>query len=306
MPVLTNQQIPQNADRIYHVHVPANPAGPLVPAIVVFHGGGQDARVIARRWGVEPARPVPANVASYLLAFPEADARLGERWIHYRQSNTAFPTLDLEFVELLLAELTSRSYPTGSTDVPDVRANPDHVYAAGFSNGAGMVWQLMNCDLVSAFRGFASVGRALDPEKARRYRRVLADAGAVPAPVPVMYVHGTADSTYRPPATLNEVPIDTTLPAATVRELLDRNGIPANAPAASTTLVSGSTNSTEVVVQEFVGAAPNSAFTYATVINGGHNWPGPSTVGKPPVASHFDATQAILDFWQTHAALPPP
>jgi poly(3-hydroxybutyrate) depolymerase len=40
------------------------------------------------------------------------------------------------------------------------------------------------------------------------------------------------------------------------------------------------------------------------VINGGHNWPGPTTVGNPPVASHFDATAAIVDFWHTHAALP--
>ena len=43
MPVLTNQLIVQGGDRTYHVHVPANPAQTTVPAIVVFHGGGQDA-----------------------------------------------------------------------------------------------------------------------------------------------------------------------------------------------------------------------------------------------------------------------
>jgi hypothetical protein len=31
------------------------------------------------------------------------------------------------------------------------------------------------------------------------------------------------------------------------------------------------------------------------VINGGHNWPTPGTHGNPPVATHFDATQEIVE-----------
>jgi poly(3-hydroxybutyrate) depolymerase len=244
---------------------------------------------------------VPANVADYMLVFPEADARLPAEWIHFQNADRAFPTLDLEFVELLLQEITTTLYATGSAAVPNVSADPSLIYAAGFSNGAGMVWQLVNTDLVAQFRGFAAVGVALAPEKARRYRQQLAGAGAEPAPVPLMYVHGTGEHTFRPPATLQEVPIDTTQPAFTVREMLTRNGIAPTAPAATTTLVPGSTNLTEVVVQEYLGT---EAFSCATVINGGHNWPGPTTVGNPPVASHFDATAAILDFWRNHAGLP--
>jgi poly(3-hydroxybutyrate) depolymerase len=300
MPVLTNQPIPQNHVRTYHVHVPANPAQATVPAVVVFHGGGQDAATIARRWGLEPGNPVPANVADYLLVFPESDSRLSAEWIHFQKSDSAFPTLDLEFVDLILQEITGTQYATGSAVVPNVSADPALIYAAGFSNGAGMVWQLMNSDRVSQFRGFAAVGKGLDPEKSQRYRQQLAASGDVPPPVPVIYVHGTGDHTFRPPATLQEVPIDTTQPAFTVRELLTRNGIAPNAPAA-TTLVPGSANLTEVVVQLFLGS---EAFCGVTVINGGHNWPGPTTVGNPPVASHFDATVAIVDFWHNHAALP--
>jgi len=207
--------------------------------------------------------------------------------------------LDLEFVDLLLQEITSALYATGSAAVPYVSADPTLIYAAGFSNGAGMVWQLINSDLVAQLRGFATVGMALHPEQAQRYRRQL--AGAQPAPVPVMYVHGTGEFTFRPPTMLLEVPLDTTQPAFTVREMLTRNGIAPTAPAATTTLIPGSTNLTEVVVQEYLG---NEAFSCATVINGGHNWPSPTTVGNPPVASHFDATAAIVDFWHNHAALP--
>ena len=300
MPVLTNQLIVQGGDRTYHVHVPANPAQATVPAIVVFHGGGQDAETIARRWGLEPGNPVPANVADYLLVFPEADARLSGEWVHFKKSDSSFPTYDLEFVDLLLQELTTRQYQTGSAVVPNVSADPALIYAAGFSNGGSMVWQLINSDRVAQFRGFAAVGKALDPEKSQHYRRQLG-AGNPPAAVPVMYVHGTGEHTYRPPATLAEVPIDTTHPAFTAHEMLTRNGIAPNLPAATTTLVAGSTNLTDVVVQEYLGT---EAFSCATVIHGGHNWPGPTTVGNPPVASHFDATAAILDFWHAHAALP--
>ena len=108
----------------------------------------------------------------------------------------------------------------------------------------------------------------------------------------MIYVHGTGEFTYRAPATLQEVPTNTTKPAFTVAEMLTRNGIAPNGPAESTVLIPGSANVTEVVVQLYRG---DEAFACATVINGGHNWPGPTTVGNPPVASHFDATAAIVD-----------
>jgi poly(3-hydroxybutyrate) depolymerase len=82
--------------------------------------------------------------------------------------------------------------------------------------------------------------------------------------------------------------------------VLDRNRIDRNAVADSR-LIPGSTGVTEVVVQVFEGDA---AFLMATVINGGHNWPTPTTVGNPPVATHFDATATIVRFWRQYAGLP--
>jgi hypothetical protein len=149
-----------------------------------------------------------------------------------------------------------------------------------------MVWQLLNSALFSEFRGFAAVGKALDPEKVRHYRHQLASVGTQPEPAPVAYIHGTADRGYRPPFTLEEAELDVTLPAFTVEEMLERNAIPSNAPA-TTQLVPGGNSVTEVVVHLFEGT---EAFLMATVINGGHNWPTPTTHGNPPVADHFDAT----------------
>ena len=283
MSLITGLTLAESGSRNYTVQVPDRPVAASVPAIIVFHGGGQDSRTIAARWGVDPPNALPRPLEDYLLVFPETDPGMGEEWVHFQAGDSKFPTLDLEFVRRLLAELTTAAYPTGSPSVPTVSADPALIYAAGFSNGGGMVWQLLNSALSTAFRGFAAVGKALDPEKARHYRTELAATGAVPAPAPVVYVHGTADRGFRPPLTLDETDVGTTLPAFTCLEMLDRNGISRQVPA-DARLVPGSTGITEVVVQLFDGQA---AFLMATVINGGHNWPTPNTRGNPPVAEPF-------------------
>jgi poly(3-hydroxybutyrate) depolymerase len=300
MPLITGQTVTGQVTRTYTVQVPDNPSTAVVPTIIVFHGGGQDAATIAARWGVDPPNPLPSDLADYLLVFPESDPRMGEEWVHFQAGDSKFPTLDLDFVQELLAELSSRRFATGSSTIRVVSADPALIYAAGFSNGGGMVWQLLNSELAQRFRGFAAVGKALDPEKVQHYRRELSAAGDAIQPAAVAYVHGTADSGYRPPLTIQETDIGTTLPAFTRAEMLDRNNIPRNAVAESR-LVPGSTGVTEVVVQVFDGDA---AFLMATVINGGHNWPTPTTVGNPPVATHFDATETIVRFWRQYAGLP--
>ena len=300
MPLFTGQTVTGRITRTYTVQVPDNPSTARVPTIIVFHGGGQDAATIAARWGVDPPNALPRDLADYLLVFPESDPRMGEEWVHFQAGDSKFPTLDLDFVQELLAELGSRRFATGSSTIRVVSADPALIYAAGFSNGGGMVWQLLNSQLAHRFRGFAAVGKALDPEKVQHYRRELSNAGEPIAPAAVAYIHGTADSGYRPPLTIQETDIGTTLPAFTRAEMLDRNNIPRNAVADSQ-LVPGSTGVTEVVVQVFDGDA---AFLMATVVNGGHNWPTPTTVGNPPVATHFDATETIVRFWRKYAGLP--
>jgi poly(3-hydroxybutyrate) depolymerase len=300
MTLLTGQELAGNVRRTYHTEVPADPIRATLPLILVFHGGGQDATTIAKRWSVDPPNPVPPELSQYLLVFPESDPLLPDEWVHFKAGDSAFPTHDLEFVGRLLTELTTRAFPTGSATVPTVSGDPDLVYAAGFSNGGGMVWQLLNSSLVDSFRGFAAVGAALDPEKVQHFRSQLAAVGAVPAPVPVVYVHGTADRTYRPTVSQEETSLEETLPFFTVREMLSRNGVLVGT-AGSTQLVAGTAGVTEVVLQLFEGS---EAFLQVTVINGGHNWPMATTVGNPPVADHFDATITIVDFWHRHAGLP--
>ena len=298
VPPLPLQTLDALTTRTFAVYAPDAPSQVDVPAIIMFHGGDGDAQSAARVWGVAPGRTPPRPLDGYLLIFPEADPTLGDGWLRYRNGNNRFPMHDLLFVEQLLEEITTTEYPTGDATYPLVKADADHVYAAGFSNGAGLVWQLMNSDLVGRFQGFAAVGHALEPEQALQYRDHL--QAAAPVEVPAIYVHGTADHGFSAPATLKEVPIDTTHPAHTVQEMLTRNGVAPGTPAV-TTLAPGTTNGTEVVIQLFAGI---KAFEYVTVVGGGHNWPAISATPDSDVAGHFDATREIVEFWQAHASLP--
>ena len=101
MPLLTGQSVAGLPNRTYSIWVPDNPSAATAPAIIVFHGGGQDAATIAARWGVDPPNPIPLELADYLLVFPESDPRLGAEWVHFQAGDSAFPTLDLEFVRVI-------------------------------------------------------------------------------------------------------------------------------------------------------------------------------------------------------------
>lgn len=303
MPFQQNTPINMATVRSYDIFIPPTPRSALLPAIIVFHGRGQEIRTIEERWGINPPNPVPPMLDDYLLIFAETDPTLTDEWVHYQNDDTRFPEHDLLYVDALINEITTVAYATNDPNNPTVSADPTLLYAAGFSNGAGMVWQIANSSRVALFQGFGTVGKALDPEKAIHYRQQL--GGAAPPPIPLIYIMGTADPAFRSPVALREVPIPSTYPFYSVEEMLDRNEIRTAmnpSPQAQTSLIPGSTGVTEVVTQLWTGGA--KAFSYVTAINGGHNWPTPTTVGNPPVATHFNATEAIVQFWINFAGLP--
>ena len=275
------------------------PARAQVPAILVFHGGGQDAEVIARRWGIDPPAPVPVPLQDYLLVFPETHPGLAEQWVHRgpsrRRSAQPGPRLRRRAARRADHSPISNRFAA----VPEVTADPALVYAAGFSNGGGLRLAAAQLRPVGCVPGLRRRRQGARSGEVSALPPPARGDGTEPLPAPVCYVHGTADRGYRPPFTLEEEQLDHTLPFFTLTEMVARNGLTAGP--ASTTLVPGSTGVTEVVLQLFTGA---EAYLHGTVINGGHNWPTPTTRGNPPVADHFDATQTIVEFWQTHAGCP--
>lgn len=98
--------------------------------------------------------------------------------------------------------------------MPELRADPTLIYAAGFSNGGGLVWQPLNSDLSGGGR-------------------------VAPRPAPVCYLQGTPIAATDRPSPVGEQPLDSTLPFSTLTEMVSRNGLTAGA--AATTLIPGRT-----------------------------------------------------------------
>lgn len=184
MPMLINEPLAAIPGRTYTAWIPSNPPLATAPVILVFHGGGQETATIARAWGVVPPGPPPANVADYIIVFPQTHPELEDRWYTFSSRSVGFPEIDLNYTDALIDELTTRLYPTGAGAVnPQVTGDPALVYASGFSSGGGMVWQMINSPLVARLAGAAAVGKPLDVEKASRYRRTIAPVA--PAPIPM-------------------------------------------------------------------------------------------------------------------------
>jgi hypothetical protein len=90
----------------------------------------------------------------YVLVYPDGlpfvDGKLGWRTLATPQYNTG---LDQNFVELMIAELTSSPY----------NCDASKIYCSGFSNGTDVCWQMytQRSDLI---RGFSTFGRGIDQE----------------------------------------------------------------------------------------------------------------------------------------------
>jgi poly(3-hydroxybutyrate) depolymerase len=84
-----------------------------MPAVIVFHGGGQDASDLLQHW----ASLIPAY--DLVIVCPQAlvDPADGvTHWYTARPGNTTIPTTDLAFVDALLGWLAA----TGRVDMQRV------------------------------------------------------------------------------------------------------------------------------------------------------------------------------------------
>ena len=162
--------------RTYFVHEPAirKPGQPLA-LVVVFHGGGGNARNAARMSGMN-AR---ADREGFLVAYPDGTGPIAgalltwNAWIccGYALDNHVD---DAGFVRALVDAL-AHDYPV----------DRKRIYATGLSNG-GMMTYRVGCDLADVFAAIAPVAGALNTDECRPA-----------APVSVIIFHGTADQHVR-------------------------------------------------------------------------------------------------------------
>ena len=154
----------------YHLRVPAGWDGvsPL-PALVFFHGHNATGGMIFRAGGLK----ADFLDQGYLLIAPNGEpiqGRKTRRW----PAHAGGARDDVAFTRAVVADAKAR-----------LPIDPARIYAAGFSAGGSMVWQLA-CFAAAEFSGFVSVSGAL--------RRPNPSTNCPNAPVRFLHIHGFSDA----------------------------------------------------------------------------------------------------------------
>jgi polyhydroxybutyrate depolymerase len=267
--------------RDYWVHVPASYDATRPTALVlVFHGGGGEARGMARLSGMDDV----SDRHGFIAVYPQG---IDRQWKDGR-TQALSGNDDVAFISSLIAALETR-----------YRIDPNRVYATGISNGAFFSFRLA-CDLGGEIAAIAPV------------------AGSIPVgfhdacknqPVSVMMINGTDDKLVMFDGGRVGGPFvdqgDSIPVAQTLADWLKVDGC--RAPANETTLRDADPlDGTTTLVQAYGGCRNGAAVQLYTIEGGGHTWPdGPQYLPKSIIGnvSHdFDASEVIWQFFASHPA----
>jgi polyhydroxybutyrate depolymerase len=160
------------------------------------------------------------------------------------------------------------------------------VFAAGFSNGASMVFRLA-CQRPDLFAAVAPVSGGMS--------QPVASACAPALPVSIIAMHGTDDGI---------VPF-TSSRHNDIQTWVRRDACPPQ-PTSAQLPDADPADGTLTRVDTFGPCARGSEVAFYTIEGGGHQWPGGESVFRFGFASHgklprdFDAGAVIWDFFQKH------
>jgi polyhydroxybutyrate depolymerase len=229
--------------------------GPPIPLILNLHGIDADAahQEALSRMGRR------AGEAGFAVACPEAlDAPGWDAPACWNIRAIRDDPDDLAFLRTLIERLCA-----------DLPIDPARIYAAGHSNGAGMVDRLA-CHLAEHVAAIGPVAGAYP----------LWRACAPAHPVPVVAFHGTADDVVPYDGLGDALPPIRAWAAAWA----EHNGCD---PRSTVTRVA------DRVIRETWGGRASAPVTLYTVIGGGHDWPRADRAG-------VDATEVICAFFRAH------
>lgn len=227
--------------------------------VFLLHGRGGQGRMVERRAGFDAI----AERAGVVVAYPDA---VDAVWNDGGSPNAASD--DVGFLSALADVL-----------VAEFRIDPAHVYAAGFSNGAGMVHRLA-CE-TDRFAAIAPISGYIARDVARR-----CSSGK---PVSVLTIHGTDDQA---------VPYGPEL-ARSVEHWVARDGC--TEPAHHVRLPdTDPDDGTRVRLDEHTRCRGGARVALYTVEGGGHTWPGEGgdwLRRSGAVCHDIDASALLLEFF---------
>lgn len=260
--------------RTYLQHIPtwAGEYNP-VPLIFVFHGDGEDS--IEERNRIAEHWVHRTNEVAIVCPEATFDAVKGRAKWGMEPGERLED--DIAFIDELFADYEGLASVQASC-----------AYAVGMGSGAALVWALASHPIYQhRFLGFAGVGHPMPytPPADENY-----------APKPAIYIQGTFDPRW-----------SRTVPR-TAAHWVQRNlckGVPEN------TLLDARNDAITAVKQVFPpGLERGAAFSFITVLNGGHHWPyipgvNPHiTKAGSTVCTDFSATDEIMSFFNKYARCP--
>ena len=273
LPAGADGQRVQLGDRFYVIHLPARPAG--APMILALHGGGGDPAQFASASGLGQA----ATAKGYAVVFPAGTSRRGrDRLLTWNGGYCCGYAArsgvdDAAFLALVI------------DDASDRFGLSDRVFLTGMSNGAILAetFAAKNPDLVAAVAGVAGT---MDTNRTR-----------VSGPVPLLVIHGTADSMVPYTGGVGEDSLTRT-DFSSVDQVTGAFHAAQPGPLAKTTRqIDRADDGTSVRVTDW-SDGPSLRVRLITIEGGAHHWPGRRKArldkGK---TQEIAATEEILRFF---------
>ena len=313
--------------RFFCFSKPANVAE--AHAVFMFHGGGHTGNAVAKHWTNQKS--------SSFIVLPSARLINGKRkWntVNVEHPNfddleTTFGHSDTLFMEELLQALEDQhGCDLAAPPVPCI----NNYYAAGFSSGAAMVFQLLTrTEFSNWFSGYGAVSNYIDEAK-KSPEQPVAGGGTIGninmpfVPVPIFYMMGTDERINLPLkfiiSLVEGLCNDPDLIANDIQCFSNQTGQTLHTNRLDTALwlrqklkavkdadtdwYDGGNSDDTLITSQLYEAEPNIvdavSVLVATVINGGHSWPSINNTKLDPNHSEdFETSDQLVKFWTVHA-----
>ena len=256
-------------DRQYILYVPGSyTPGTRAPLVLNFHGYGSNA---LEQMFYGDFRPI-ADTAGFLIVHPQGTLDLlgGTHW------NVGWGASSVDDVGFTIALIDSLSAM--------YHIDPERIYSTGMSNGGFFSYKLA-CELSERIAAIASVTGSMNINQTVTC--------APEHPMPVMEIHGTADST---------VQYDGTFLFASIESVLEY-WVGFNA--CDTTPIVEQLEDTDpndgctVEHQRYPNGTLGAEVEHFKIINGGHTWPGSAFI-IGVTNQDMDASQEIWRFFSRY------
>lgn len=272
-PALAERDHVELGGRHYMIDLPERAAG--APILLALHGGGGNPAQFARNTGL--ARPALAE--GYAVIWP---AGTGRRLLTWNGGYCCGPAAasgvdDLAFLDQVVADAVQR-----------FGLDAGRLYVAGMSNGA-ILAETYAATRRGKVRAVAGVAGTMDAGRVR-----------VAGPVPLLHIHGTAD-TQVPFAGGQGSTGLTRTDFAPVAEVIRAFRRPVTAALSeSAQVIDPEEDGTRVIETDWTDSHGKVMIRLLTVEGGGHAWPGARRAGRQGGTEDIMANVEILHFFAQH------